>query len=88
MSFRTARLRWDSIGRIARIDWDPAGSSQLLADYGHFGGQTAWRSLPPKDASADTRIETIYRFDTLGRLDRITDSRTGTTPAAIDDYEF
>ncbi|MGE0142772.1 MAG: RHS repeat-associated core domain-containing protein [Planctomycetota bacterium] len=81
-------LRWDSIGRMAGIDWDPAGSSQLLADYGHFGGQTAWRSLAPKDASADTRIETIYRFDTLGRLDRITDSRTGTTPAAIDDYEF
>ena len=81
-------LRWDDIGRMAGIDWNPAGTPQVLADYGHFGGQTAWRQLRPKDAAPDTFLETVYAFEAYGRMSRITDSRVGSNPATIDDYQF
>ncbi|MFO1053924.1 MAG: RHS repeat-associated core domain-containing protein [Planctomycetota bacterium] len=81
-------MRWDAIGRMEGLDWNPGGSSQLLADYGHFGSQTSWRHLKPKDGATGTFIDTEYAFENYGRMSRITDSRVGSNPAQIDDYQF
>jgi RHS repeat-associated protein len=81
-------MRWDDIGRIESVDWNATGSAQLLADYGHFGGNTSWRHLKPKDAVSGTFIDTEYSFDVYGRNSRIQDSRVGSSPASLTDYEF
>ncbi|MFO1052186.1 MAG: HNH/endonuclease VII fold putative polymorphic toxin [Planctomycetota bacterium] len=81
-------MRWDAIGRLEGIDWNAGGSSQLLANYGYFGGQTSWRHLRPKDGASGTYIDTAYAFEHYGRMSRITDSRVGSNPAQIDDYQF
>ncbi|MBK8977655.1 MAG: hypothetical protein IPM29_17230 [Planctomycetes bacterium] len=81
---------WDAIGRLDGLKWNPQGSSEVMADYTHFGQRTASRALKPDDVTTDLRIVSEIGHDAYGRTASILDRRFvgGSPSATLASYEL
>jgi RHS repeat-associated protein len=63
----------DAIGRMQEVSWQTVGSMRPVATYLHQGGATR-RRVTSWGASTGQNFDTDYRYDSYGRMDRITQS--------------
>ncbi|MCC7065886.1 MAG: RHS repeat protein, partial [Planctomycetes bacterium] len=63
----------DAIGRMQEVSWQTVGSMRPVASYMHQGGATR-RRVTSWGATTGQSFDTDYRYDSYGRMDRITQS--------------